>query len=367
MVTRLKMGKKTRRSRAKVSAAPSSSTGLSPSQGQQAGACDDPLVPIKQLIKICEDTNAPIERNFSRHIHSISSCNGSGVFTIASLFVVRLSNSPGSEDGAFISNLCIRVHDNLRNTCYVPVSSLKGSPDLCAKFCGEDIGRNLPAEAYYNKYLEDMRNRMALGFQRAPYKRCAILVSECLHRMRENNKMLANKEEKILTRLFALDTQEGNDTDTISPPTPSPAPSVNELWITLNRPEYLNLNAIDDLVDGRFIPEFNTEGLQVQAPELTNPLFNQSLECITCDNYKRKRWIGILQYMSIYHGLAREEEVASWLLWERNSLTVHPLDHPETISAMKRNVVLQLLVCKSFQCGTFRLPYPPTPGEWGRA
>ncbi|EJK49751.1 hypothetical protein THAOC_31339 [Thalassiosira oceanica] len=71
--------------------------------------------------------------------------------------------------------------------------------------------------------------------------------------------------------------------------------------------------------------------------------------------------------MSIYHGLAREEEVASWLLWERNSLTVHPLDHPETISAMKRNVVLQLLVCKSFQCGTFRLPYPPTPGEWGRA
>lgn len=348
------MGKKTRRNRAKVSAEPSSSGSSGPSQGRQQGARDDPLGPIKRLIKICEDVNAPIERNFPRHNHSVSSCNGSGVFMIASLFVVHLSNSPGSEDCAFISNLCIRVHDNVRNTCLVPVSSLKESPEHCAKYCGEDIGRNLPAEDYYNKYLECMRDRLSLGFQRAPYKQCAMLVSECLQRMKESNKMLANKEEKVLTRLFALETQDGNET--ISPPTPSPAPSVNEMWITLNRPEYLHLNAIDGI---GHLPGFIGVGAdQLQVPELTDSLLNQSLECITCDDYHRKRWIETLKYMSIYHGLAREEEVASWFLWERNALTVHPIDHPETISAMKRNVVLQLLVF---------LPYPPAPGDWGRA
>jgi len=77
---------------------------------------------------------------------------------------------------------------------------------------------------------------------------------------------------------------------------------------------------------------------------ITEKDLEKSLGFIMEDEYRRKRMLAMLHHMAMWHMLGNEQEVASWLLWERQSMMVHEVDSLASIDVMKNNIMVQLMM-----------------------
>lgn len=342
------MGKKSRKSRKPDGQAGGTST---------KGPLDSAIDTVAHLLKLSDEQKLPIETYFLRHDHSVSSCDGDGCYNIISLFMLNPAHlPPWTPEQSVITVCCIRCHDNIRNTVFLPTDVFQ-QKDIRELSLGSDVGANKSSEEYYRYFVEHQQNTTGCGFRPAPYQQCSKLVSDCLLRMKSQNKVLNGKEERTVVRLFGLESRDSFHPKEIRP---EPAPDVNTLWLTITRPEYFFFHLSEDL--------FQVFGCEPGERLITSSDFEKSLSFILKDEYRRIRLLAMLDHMAMWHMLGNnEEEVASWLLWERKSMMVHAVSNPATIDAMKNNIILQLMVNKFFDgnCGDLLHPQFPNLDLYG--
>jgi len=233
-------------------------------------------------------------------------------------------------------------------TMFYPIECFTHYSDMRALFFGDDDpGPNLTTDKYYEFFVESNRDMTGCGFRKAPYNQCARLVAGALQRMKSMKKVLVGMEERTVVRLFGLHSTETGD---IPLPQPSPAPSVESLWLTLVRPEYYYFTANEDLHN---FYKHKSKQMAINAE-----IYDEAANYLLKDVYNRDRFIAMLEHMAMWHMLSNEREVASWILWERKSLKVHSVESPDTFEAIKNNAVFQLMVNKYFICDTGELPIP---------
>jgi len=327
------MGKKSRKT-------PSSSSGkmLSNSDRNNSPIVNSAVAAVAHYLKLADAEKLPLENYFSRHRHCVSTCDGDGAYNLVSLFVLNPRiTPPGAPEMSVITTICMRVHDNIRTTMILPNEAFQNG-NLQA-FCG--IGPGKTMDEYYDSAVETIRNGAGNGFRKAPYAHCKKLVNDCLLRMKTKKKVLVGKEERTVVRLFGLESEDAFHKQEIVLPQPAPAPDVNTLWITLNRPECYFFHVSSDLHD--------LFGWDSRARVITQQYFDRSIDYILEDEYRQERLPAMLNHLANWYMLeGSEEEVASWLLWERQSMIENPIGHPDTVNAMRNNVVLQLMINKFF-------------------
>ena len=84
------------------------------------------------------------------------------------------------------------------------------------------------------------------------------------------------------------------------------------MWLTLTRPECYFFHLAEDL--------FEVFGCEPNTRIITSGDFENKLSFIVKDEYRRIRLLAMLDHMTMWYMLGNEEEVASWLLWERKSM-----------------------------------------------
>jgi hypothetical protein len=320
------------------------------------GGCqylDTVITTIKKYLDLAELQQLPMENYFPRHQHSVSSCDGDGAYNIYSLFVMSPSIfPPGSPEMGVITVVCMRVHDNIRNTLFLPSDSL---PAVFPHLEGKSL------DGCYTYLMEQNTKDAGNPYRNASFEVCKQLVNDCLLRMKAKKKVLVGKEERTVVRFFGLQSGDTFHKSGITLPRPAPAPSVEDIWLTLNRPEYYYFHVVGDLND-----YFGTGYGEKRA--ITQGDFERAMTCIAEDEYRRERLLAMLYHMALWHMLeASEEEVSSWLLWERSGMMTSPVEHPDSTSVMKDSIVLQIVVNKYFDCGCgkLRIPQFPELGEYG--
>jgi hypothetical protein len=108
-----KMGKKSRKA--------SSTKKLSNSDRKNPASLKSVIDFVSHCLKLADEEKLPLEHYFSHHRHSVSSCDGDGAFNLISLFVSNPSITvPGTPERSAITTICMRVHDNVRNTMIIP-------------------------------------------------------------------------------------------------------------------------------------------------------------------------------------------------------------------------------------------------------
>ena len=329
------MGKKSRKSTSS-----SSSKMLSNSDRNNAPTITSVVAAVSHYLKLADTEKLPLEKYFSRHRHSVSSCDGDGAYNLISLFVLspRIT-PPGAPEMSVITTICMRVHDNIRNTMILPDESFQRG--MLQQSGLVDIGPGRTMDEYYDAFVEITRNNTGTGFRKAPYAQCKKLVNDCLLRMKSKKKVLVGKEERTVVRLFGLESEDTFHNQEIELPQPAPAPDVKTLWLTLNRPEYYFFSVSSDLHD-LFGSGCNELVIDPQYLE-------RSVDYILDDIYRQERLPAMLNHMAKWHMLEMsEEEVSSWLLWERQPMMINPVGHPDTVNAMKNSVILQLVINKFF-------------------
>ncbi|KAL7554284.1 hypothetical protein ACHAWF_017728 [Thalassiosira exigua] len=294
---------------------------------------------IEHLLITIEEKKLPIEYGFSRHVHYLSSCDGDGAFTIVSWFTI--DDAIMERELSFFSCITLRCHDNIRDTVFF-TSELFEADESVRKLCfgNRDPGANLSMAKYFEMFLEHRGKETLAGFRQAPYQLCSKHVAGAVDRMRKMKKVLrGGKEERTIARLYG---QLSNECSQVTLPAPTPAPSVNDLWRTMIRPEYYTYTFNGDLY--RF---YNIEPnkLAIDANQ-----YEEAANHILEDNYRRERFVAMLNHMAFWHMLQNEEEVASWLLWERNSVMVFPAKDDAAAGIMKKNVIFQLMINRFFDC-----------------
>mmetsp|Transcript_36897 Transcript_36897/g.75211 ORF Transcript_36897/g.75211 Transcript_36897/m.75211 type:complete len:468 (+) Transcript_36897:286-1689(+) len=334
------MGKKSRKT--------SSSKNLSNSDRKNPAVLGSVVTTVAQYLKLAEEEKLPLERYFSRHRHSVSSCDGDGAFNLISLFVLnpRLM-LPGTPERSVITTVCMRVHDNIRSTMILPNDAFQNG--MLQKLpLVEDIGPGKTMDEYYDAFVQNIQNSTGTGFRKAPYAHCKKLVNDCLLRMKTKKKVLVGKEERTVVRLFGLESEEHFHQQQIQLPRPAPAPDVDTLWLVLNRPEHYFFHVSSDLHD--------LFGFECGEVVIDHEYFERSLDYILEDEYRQERLPAMLNHAANWHMLeGSEEEVASWLLWERQPMMLHPVGHPNTVDAMRNSVILQLMINKFFNGQTGEL------------
>eukprot|EP00956_Cyclotella_meneghiniana_P026465 scaffold57263_cov59-Cyclotella_meneghiniana.AAC.2 len=301
---------------------------------------------VAHYLKLADQEKLPLETYFSHHRHSVGSCDGDGAFNLVSLFVlnptrITSANATFTDEApelSVITTLCMRVHDNLRCAMIIPNDVLQTGMLIL----DEDIGRGKTMDEYFDAFINEMRNSTGSGFRNAPYVHCKKLVNDCLRRMKSMKKVLVGKEERTVVRLFGLESEDTtfHQQRVVLPP-PAPAPDVESLWLTLNRPEYYLFLVSSDLR--------NLFGFGCDEKVINHDYLERSLDYILEDEYRRKRLPAMLNHAAHWHMLERkEEEVAAWLLWELQPLVQHAVGHPETVNATRNSVILQLMINKFF-------------------
>ena len=312
---------------------------------------------VSFCLKLADEEKLPIESYFSRHRHSVSSCDGDGAFNLISLFVLNPRiTPPGVPELSVVTTICMRVHDNIRSTMILPNDCFQ---DGTLQALSLDIGSGKTMDEYYDAFVENIRDTTGTGFRKAPYAHCKKLVNECLLRMKAKKKVLVGTEERTIVRLFGLESEDTFHQQQIQLPQPAPAPDIETLWLVLNRPEHYFFHVSSDL------HEFF--GLECGEVVINQEFFERSLDCILDDEYRQERLPAMLNHAANWHMLeAREEEVASWLLWERQPMVLKPIGHPDTVDAMRNSIILQLVINKFFygQTGDLLLFTVPLKGNW---
>lgn len=346
------MGKKSRKT--------SCSKGLSNSDRKNPAITKSVVTYVSQCLKLADEEKLPIENYFSRHRHSVSSCDGDGAFNLISLFVLSPRITfPGAPELSIITTICMRVHDNIRNTMILPSDCFRNG--MLLQQLSINIGPGKTMDEYYDAFVENIQNTTGTGFRKAPYAHCKKLVNECLLRMKSKKKVLVGTEERTLVRLFGLESDDTFHQQQVYLPQPAPAPDIETLWLVLNRPEHYFFHVSSDLHE--------CFGLECNEAVINQELFERSLDCILEDEYRQERLPAMLNHAAHWHMLeSREEEVASWLLWERQPMVLNPVGHPDTVDAMRNSIILQLMINKFFdgQTGDLLLCTFPGKGNWGQ-
>jgi hypothetical protein len=210
------------------------------------------------------------------------------------------------------------------------------------------IGLGKPMDEYYDAFVEQIRNNTGCGFRKAPYAHCKTIVNDCLLRMKSKKKVLVGKEERTIVRLFGLESENSFHQQQIHLPQPAPAPDIATLWLLLNRPEHYFFTVNSDL--------YELFGFECHDVVINQDYFEKSLNYILEDEYRQERLPAMLNHAAHWHMLeGREEDVVSWLLWERQPMILNPIGRAETIDAMKKRLVLQLMINKYFDGQTGNL------------
>lgn len=311
---------------------------LSNSDRNNSPIINSAVAAVAHYLKLADAEKLPLENYFSRHRHSVSTCDGDGAYNLVSFFVLNPRiTPPGAPEMSVITTICMRVHDNIRTTMILPDEAFQNGS--MRKFC--DIGPGKTMDEYYDAVVETIRNGTGNGFRKAPYAQCKKLVNECLLRMKSKKKVLVGREERTVVRLFGLESEDAFHREEIGLPQPAPAPDVNTLWLILNRPECYFFHVSSDLHD--------LFGWDSRERVITQQYFDRSMDYILEDEYRQERLPAMLNHLANWYMLeGSEDEVASWLLWERQSMIGSPIGHPDTVNAMKNNVVLQLMINKFF-------------------
>ena len=276
---------------------------------------------------------------------------------ILSLFVLNKNRSatPNYPEAPFITWLCIRAHDNVRDAYVLFVDHLRQSPDARIASLGEDCGADLTPEEYYDKHVTyGYRDGIGMAFKNVSYNQCKNLIAGCLKRMKDKNRVLGPKDQKAIVRLFSLESARGGEV--VNLPRPAPAPHMHHMWLLMKRPEYYNFHVIDEV----------KAALGNSWLVMSKDRFEAALDYVFDDSYRRERLLGQLEHMAMYHMLSKEEEEASWLLCERQALMRYPVDHAETIRGMKQCLIAQFMVLRNFD-PRFNEYRELSGSEWSKA
>ena len=299
---------------------------------------------LSHFIKLSDKEKLPMENIFSTHIHSVSSCDGDGAYNIISLFVLNPSIVPtGSPEMSVITVCTVRCHDNIRQTVLVPTDTLRSDDGASLRelsFGTDELGAGRTSAEYYHACVEQKQKEIGTGFRKVPYQCCSKLVSDCLRRMKEQKKILVGNEERTVVRLYSLESTDLLHLRQITLPAPNSAPDINTLWLTLNRPEYYFFSFNEDL--------YNFFKCEPHDLVITSGYLKESLSFLLKDEYRRLRLLAMLEHMAVWHMVGNEDEVASWLLWERESMMIQTIDNPQTVDIMQNNIITQLMVNKFF-------------------
>jgi len=275
------------------------------------------------IIDHCKEHGLPIDAVFN-HKHRISSTNGNGEFVIMSLYAELPQFIPpgsGIKPHSIMTLTVIRCHDNLRTTYMEPLP-FDGDPDK-----------------FFSDFVNTERSTNGVDFRPVSYNVCKKLMKECLIRMKKSKKVLIGKENRAVVRLYDMDSHSSSQNNDVIPkmPTPSPAPSVEELWMTLNRPEFYQW-VFKELIE--------------ELPQnycITRESLPSSFRCIAKEQKYRERMYSTIEMNCLWYMLEDESEVASWLLWELQSMKDFDKgDEEGAIIAMEQNIILQLLVNRIF-------------------
>jgi hypothetical protein len=230
--------------------------------------------------------------------------------------------------------------------------------ELC--FGTDDIGTGRTSAEYYHAFVDHKKKITGNGFRKVPYQCCSKLVSDCLLRMKEQKKILVGNEERTIVRLYGLESTDPSHLRQIILPVPNPAPDINTLWLTLNRPEYYYFSFNEDL--------YNFLKCGTHDLVITSGYLKKSLSFLLKDEYRRLRLLAMLEHMAVWHMVGNEDEVASWLLWERKSMMAQTIDNQLTVDAMQNNIITQLMVNKFFdgETGTLMMLKCPQEEEYGK-
>eukprot|EP00977_Amphora_coffeiformis_P000754 scaffold162_cov176-Amphora_coffeaeformis.AAC.14 len=320
-----------------------------------------------------QEHNRSLEECFAHHEHYLYSCDGNGAYMIASLWnAANDSSSCPNPNNFTMTTLILRCHDNVRESLILPAPIHDDDEDY--------------AKLWFQTFLEDRRKDCGVDFRRVPYETCAKLVFECLLRMEDQKQVLPDVEAETVVRLYGLSSTTNTTTTVDEPlahqlPTPLPAPSVHDLWMVLQRPEYYSFHTSEDVV--AYFQQQQQLHTTIDITEIhptTEDLFRQGMRYVSSDAHRRERMYATLRHMALYHAVGGETQIASWLLWERaammnySSSTNDKTDAEEKVSAavtaMESNVLFQLLVNRFFDTATNRFSNNrnkfPNQGEWGK-
>ncbi|KAJ3085798.1 hypothetical protein HK102_013824 [Quaeritorhiza haematococci] len=265
------------------------------------------------------DAKIPLDNVFL-HSHSLGSCDGFATFALMSTFKVKPHiTRKGPERGCLVE-LLIRAHDNFREQIF-----LTNNWDSILR-CKETLQNNLRSDG-------------TMSFVQISYATAQRLVADCLKRMVGAGKTISkkSKELKLIIDLYGCENVSSSPEPQLPPP--APAPSVPELWLLLNRPEYYYWCFFEEL-----IPHIR-QGLRP-----SEQLLNRALDILSKDAYFRRRVYGMLTHMALWHTFNQEPSIASWLLCEASVLT--PIGTEEDqISRFRKSVVVQLMINKHFHLG----------------
>lgn len=296
------------------------------------------IEPVAKLLRMAEKNGQCIDDYF-HHRHYLFACDGNGAYYITSLFTMAIS-PPGSPVLKAITNAVIRCHDNFRDSLFLPTQ---------AQF----------SDQFFLDFLNEQKTSTSMDYKQVSYKFCAKLIMECLQRMKQSKKSLQGKEARTVARLFGLPTRDSFHQTLPSLPEPMPAPSVEALWITLHRPEYLFFTANEDL--------YNHLKVDAGVTRATETTVSQAMRFVAQDEYRRNRTYAMLEHMTYWHTVGGETEIASWLLWERAAM-MNFNDEESAIRALECNVVFQVMISKFYDSGVGRrlATVFPSLDEYGR-
>mmetsp|Transcript_17658 Transcript_17658/g.26748 ORF Transcript_17658/g.26748 Transcript_17658/m.26748 type:complete len:350 (-) Transcript_17658:414-1463(-) len=312
-----------------LGANPSNSYSNEPLLQGQNNAVNAKLAPVlnfmNRSIDLCKKDNHPID-NILCHEHLLSSSDGNGAFIMLSLFAVSPGcTPPGTPQLSNFTTSIIRCHDNLRESFLIPSQAET-------------------SKKYFSDFVSMQRRDTGCDFRPVSYNVCKKLMKECLLRMTKSKKVLIGKDQRTIARLYDLNTSKPEEKVIPKMPDPSPAPSVEAIWLTLNRPEYFQWGMPEDLR--------NYLGQSGGASCITRKILKRALRHIAKDKYRRERMYAMIELHSLWHMLEDESEVASWLLWELQSMkNVDKGDKEGAIVAMEKNLIFQLMINKFFDDG----------------
>ncbi|OEU10310.1 hypothetical protein FRACYDRAFT_247265 [Fragilariopsis cylindrus CCMP1102] len=248
---------------------------------------------LNRFVDHCKEEKLPIE-HILEHKHFVSSSDDGGAFIITSLFNVTTNfTPPGTPRLSVVTMAVIRCHDNLRDSLLVPT--------------GAEI-----SDKYFSDFIDSQRRMTGNNFSPASYAVCKKLIKDCLIRMKKSKKVLIGNDQKTIVRLYDLTTSTTEENIIPTMPVPLPAPSVESLWLILNRAEYFSWSFLGDLLQ--------IYGTDQRKLCITKETLVRSLRYVASDKYRRERLYAMIELHCMYHMLEDEAEVASWLLWELQSM-----------------------------------------------
>jgi len=278
-------------------------------------------------IRTLEKASDPVDKCFV-HYHVLSPCDGNGDFSIESVFISRSDSS-----FAFVIHLVLNVRGGWR-----------------------------AAILHHRKFIPRIKSDDKFFIRRqsirVSFSACAKIVINELYDMKACNRVFSSKVEKLVTRLFLLNTT-GNETNqprATTPPNkdkrketqqgdPATPPTVESMWRALCRPEYYLWNQPLGILEEIIGPDGKT-GVPNEKT------FRRAAQHLVNDKCCRDTFASMLYFMVLWHRMNNQQDVSGWMLTELKTagfLSKHLVE-----SNLENSVVFQLLIHIFFRHRTSR-------------